>query len=111
MRQRKSATAGPTVLEQHLTGNGHSAAATPVDAFNAARRTFLRGDRVDMGVLAGELGVGRATLYRWVGDRDQLLGEVMWSVASIGLDQARADATGDGAEWLLQIYWSFGDQI
>jgi len=111
VRQRKSATAGPTVLEQHLTGNGHTAAATPVDAFNAARRTFLRGERVDMGALATELGVSRATLYRWVGDRDQLLGEVMWSLASVGLDQARADSTGNGAEWLLDIYWKFGDLI
>jgi AcrR family transcriptional regulator len=111
VRQRKSATAGPTVLERHLTGNGHATAATPVDAFNAARRTFLRGERVDMGVLAADLGVSRATLYRWVGDRDQLLGEVMWSVASIGLDQARADAAGDGVEWLLDIYWKFGDLI
>jgi len=111
VRQRKSATAGPTVLERHLTGNGHATAATPVDAFNAARRTFLRGERVDMGVLAADLGVSRATLYRWVGDRDQLLGEVMWSVASIGLDQARAEAAGDGVEWLLDIYWKFGDLI
>jgi AcrR family transcriptional regulator len=111
VRQRKAATAGPTVLEQHLNGNGHEAAATPVDAFNAARRTFLHSQRVDMGVLATELGVSRATLYRWVGDRDQLLGEVMWSVASIGLQQARADARGNGVEWVLEIYERFGDMI
>jgi AcrR family transcriptional regulator len=34
--------------------------------------------RLDMRALAAELGVGRATLYRWVGSRDALLGEVFW---------------------------------
>ena len=111
VRQRKAATAGPTVLEQHLNGNGHTPQATPVDAFNAARKTFLRSERVDMGELASQLGVSRATLYRWVGDRDQLLGEVMWSIASIGLGRARAEATGNGVEWVLEIYRRWGDMI
>ncbi|TQM15193.1 QsdR family transcriptional regulator [Pseudonocardia kunmingensis] len=52
-----------------------------LDAFRRARRTFLEGRRVDMGVLARELGVNRATLYRWVGSREQLLVEVLWSLA------------------------------
>jgi AcrR family transcriptional regulator len=61
--------------------------------------------------LAAELGVGRATLYRWVGDRDQLLGEVMWSLAERGLEQAKADARGRGAAWVLSIYRRFGELI
>lgn len=39
---------------------------------------MLRGDRVDMQVLAAELGVNRVTLYRWVGSREQLMVEVLW---------------------------------
>jgi AcrR family transcriptional regulator len=101
----------PTPLERHVGGNGRDAKVTPLDALRLARRKFLAHERVDMNELAGDLGVGRATLYRWVGDRDQLLGEVMWSVASIGLDQAKGAAAGDGVEWLLDVYWRFGDLI
>lgn len=37
---------------------------------------FERGDRIDMQTLANALGVGRTTLYRWVGDREQLIAEL-----------------------------------
>ncbi|MEC3976008.1 QsdR family transcriptional regulator [Amycolatopsis sp. H20-H5] len=32
--------------------------------------------------LAAELEISRATLHRWVGSRDQLLGEILWSLTS-----------------------------
>jgi AcrR family transcriptional regulator len=47
--------------------------ATPKDALELARATFGDGDRVDMGTLAGQLSVSRATLHRWFGTRDRLL--------------------------------------
>lgn len=50
---------------------------TPAEAFTAAREHWRRGQRLDMVALAGELGVARATLYRWTGDRDQLLADVI----------------------------------
>jgi AcrR family transcriptional regulator len=80
----------------------------PLDAFHAARRHFLHGERVDMGELATELGVNRATLYRWVGSRDQLLGEIMWSMAERGIEQAREEASGTGVEWFMSAYRTFG---
>jgi AcrR family transcriptional regulator len=98
-----------TQLERHLEGDGSGASSvTPIDALRAARRHFLRGERVDMQELASELGVSRATLYRWVGSREQLLGEVLWSVTHESLRQAKESATGDGVEWFLQIYMQFG---
>lgn len=33
-----------------------------------------------MNALAAELGINRVTLYRWVGSREQLLVEVLWSL-------------------------------
>lgn len=60
--------------------------ATPADAFNAARRTFLGGERLDMGRLAADLGIAKATLYRWTGPREQLLGDVLWSLAEDTFD-------------------------
>ena len=65
--------------------------ATPAGAFRAARRMYLQGRRVDMGALASELGISRATLYRWTGDRDQLLADVLWSLSDDIFEQAKAD--------------------
>jgi AcrR family transcriptional regulator len=101
----------PTILERHLAAPNDQRRVTPADALHAARRRFLRSERVDMNELAHELGIGRATLYRWVGSRDQLLGEVLWSLAEPGLAQARADARGRGAAWVLAVYRRFGDLI
>jgi AcrR family transcriptional regulator len=105
-------TAGRTPLERRLTGvPAETNKVTPLEALKLARRTFVKQQRVDMNELATELGVGRATLYRWVGSRDQLLGEVMWSLAQQGLERAKADARGRGADWVLSVYRRFGELI
>ena len=76
----------------------------PLDAFKLARRTWQDGERVDMSALARELGVNRVTLYRWVGSREQLLVEVIWSLAErtlSNLDSTTCDrrrARGQGRE-------------
>lgn len=43
-----------------------------------AARWFLDGRRLDMQGLADELGVSRATLFRRVGGRDELLSRALW---------------------------------
>ncbi|MCU1642076.1 MAG: TetR family transcriptional regulator [Nocardia sp.] len=35
---------------------------------------FLAGKRIDVNAIAAQLGVGRASIYRWFGSRDGLLG-------------------------------------
>ncbi len=50
--------------------------ATREHALRYARAAFERGERVDMQTLATELGVGRTTLYRWFGDREQVISEL-----------------------------------
>ena len=79
--------------------------ATPAAAFLAARRMYLRGQRVDMLALAGELGVSRATIYRWTGHRERLLADVLWSLSNEVFQQAKADhPEHSGAERLLAIF-------
>jgi hypothetical protein len=68
-----------TPLQRQLAGTA-LARPTALDAFRLARRTFLAGDRVDMQTLARTLSVDRATVYRWVGSREQLLTEILWSL-------------------------------
>ncbi len=50
----------------------------PADIFRAAVAAFLSGRRLDMQSLARRAGVGRATLYRRAGNREQLLDTVIW---------------------------------
>lgn len=100
-----------TKLEQQLTGEDASAV-TPLDVFREARRRFLRMERLDMSELAADMGVSRATVYRWVGSRDQLLAEVIWSFGEVGLQQALDGAAGlTGADRILRVQEAFADQI
>src|SRR5712671_76716 len=50
----------------------------PGPIFAAAVDNFVAGQRLDMRSLARRAGVGRATLYRRAGNREQLLDEVLW---------------------------------
>jgi AcrR family transcriptional regulator len=94
----RSARPVTTPLQRQLAG-ATTPRPTPLDAFQQARRTFLAGQRVDMQALAKALGVDRATLYRWVGSRDQLLSEVLWSLIepTIGTLRAGYGSTGTPA--------------
>jgi AcrR family transcriptional regulator len=74
-----SPRAAGTPLQRQLAGTS-PIRPTALDAFRLARRTFLAGERIDMQTLARSLGVDRATLYRWVGSRERLLTEILWSL-------------------------------
>jgi AcrR family transcriptional regulator len=83
--------------------------ATAADALALARRRFQAAERIDMGSLADELGVNRVTLYRWVGSRNRLLVEVLWSLAEPTLQRASASVHARGAERIVQIVTRFVD--
>lgn len=57
----------------------------------------MAGRRIEMRELAAELGVNRATLFRWVGSRDDLLAEIVWSLAEPTLAMATESAPGHGS--------------
>ena len=80
-------------LTQALAGTALSRTVpTPAAAFARARQLFTAGERLDMGRLADDLGVARTTLYRWTGDRDRLLADVLWAETKGGLDALKAVA-------------------
>ncbi|MEO3854175.1 QsdR family transcriptional regulator [Acrocarpospora sp. B8E8] len=74
-------------------------------AFRLARRRFVAGERLDMQVLAAELGVDRSTLFRWVGNRDQLVAAILISMTESAIRDADAKSkqTG-GARIALTAY-------
>ncbi|TNM38517.1 TetR/AcrR family transcriptional regulator [Nocardioides albidus] len=72
-------------------------------ALDFARRLFVANERVDMQTLALALGVGRSTLYRWVGDRESLLGDVLARFSDDTWELARREGQGEGVERYLDI--------
>jgi AcrR family transcriptional regulator len=83
---------------------GRPAAASRGDVVDAALHRYLRGQRVDVQAIAAELGLGRTTVYRWFGTRDDLLAEVLAAAVDPVIDDARARARGSGGRMLLDTF-------
>jgi AcrR family transcriptional regulator len=69
-----------------------------------ATEQFLSGERVDLTVLASSLGLGRATLYRWFGSRQRLLGEIIAQQVDLLCAHHRARVRRRGGEGLLEVF-------
>jgi AcrR family transcriptional regulator len=86
---------------------GRPAAASRDDVLDAGLYRYLRGQRVDVQAIAGELGVGRATIYRWFGSREKLIGEVVIRATEPVLAGARSGLEGKGGPGLLDTFDRF----
>jgi AcrR family transcriptional regulator len=100
-----------TKLQIQLASAGDFRRPTPLDAFRLARRKFLAAERIDMSALADELGVNRVTLYRWVGSREQLLVEIIWSLGSRTLAGCDRRTRAKGADRIVKIVTRFLDDV
>jgi hypothetical protein len=76
---------------------------TQSDFLALARRHFLKGDRIDVAGLAVELGISRATAYRWAGNAEQLTGRVIAGLVIETWKLVDAEAEGQGAERLVDM--------
>jgi AcrR family transcriptional regulator len=95
------------IPESETKGRGRPAAASREDVIDAGLHRYLRGERVDVQAIAAELGLGRATLYRWFGDRDRLLGEVIIRATEPVLADCRKGLAGKGGPGLLETFDRF----
>ena len=68
-----------------------------------ARARFLAGERVEMNQLAAELDIGRTTLYRWVGEREQLVGEIFGQLVDEWIALVEPKAKGTGVDRFLDV--------
>ncbi|QKJ20164.1 QsdR family transcriptional regulator [Microbacterium hominis] len=101
--------AAPSWLSARLADGTHADAQR---AFDAARALFIDGRRIDMSALAASLGVDRTSLFRWVGNRDALLSEVLWSLAIPTLVSAEHACDGRaGGERIAGILTHFVDDL
>jgi AcrR family transcriptional regulator len=96
-----------TKLQIQLASASDFRRPTPLDAFRLAKRKFLAAERIDMSALADDLGVNRVTLYRWVGSREQLLVEVIWSLGSRTLANCDRRTRARGAERIVKVVTRF----
>jgi AcrR family transcriptional regulator len=100
-----------TKLQRELASDTDRHRPTPLDAFRLARRKFLSAERIDMSALADELGVNRVTLYRWVGSREQLLVEVVWSLGQRTLEKIDRGVRATGSERVVRVVTRFLDDV
>jgi AcrR family transcriptional regulator len=90
---------------------GRPAAASREDVLRAAMRQYLSGERVDVQSIAAQLGLGRTTVYRWFGSREQLIGEVLLRAALPLLGTAHDRAHGRGGPMLLDTFDRFNRRL
>lgn len=95
-----------------VTGRpGRPAAATRAAALALARKRFISGERVDVQAIARELGLARATMHRWFGTRELLLGEVLAELGEQRLAAIRRQAQGEGGAALLDCFDRFNREL
>ncbi|MFV8833538.1 QsdR family transcriptional regulator [Aquisalimonas sp.] len=104
-----------TPLALALNDDSRSSRPTPITAFRLARRWWLDGKRLNLSALAEELEIGRATLMRWVGNKELLLGEILWSLYKDVFDEAKARADANpsllGVDYLAAIYHDVNTEV
>ena len=89
------------------TGNkrGRPATASRSDVLRVVRRQYLDGERVDLTVVSRELGLSRATIYRWFGSREALLGKVIaHELERLDRPRTRRRVRRRGATGLLAVF-------
>jgi AcrR family transcriptional regulator len=82
---------------------GRPPTASPDDVLALVTELYLDGQRVDVTVVAARLGLGRATIYRWFGSREALLGEVIARQLELLVARKRAEVRRRGAAGLLEV--------
>jgi AcrR family transcriptional regulator len=90
---------------------GRPAASTRQAALALATDRFLAGERIDMQAIARELGLARATMYRWFRTRDSLLGELLATLVEERLAAIRSETAGSGAPALLETFDRFNREL
>ena len=76
----------------------------PVDLHRLARRYFLHARRIELQKLARELGISRATAYRWAGSADQLVGEVLAALTRETFERlVKASEDKEGRDRVLYV--------
>jgi AcrR family transcriptional regulator len=99
---RKTTPEPSPALREALAEERPAPRPTPGAAFDLARTWVRAGRRLDMAALAAALGISRNTLYRWTGDRDRLLADVVCADLDALLARSLDTTTADTGEARLR---------
>lgn len=83
---------------------GRPPAATKEQFLDATARRFLAGERIDVQAICGELGLSRATVHRWCGSRDAVIGEVMVMLVVPLFRRIASAGKGRGGKRLVDVF-------
>jgi len=75
----------------------------PMDLHSLARQWFVSDKRLELQKLARELGISRATAYRWAGSAEQLVGVVLASLVDETFKEIAKRTTGTGSDRVLDV--------
>ena len=75
----------------------------PVDLHRLAREWFIGARRLELQKMATELGISRATAYRWAGSAEQLVGEVLASLIDDTFSRIADRTASHGPEKVLAV--------
>jgi AcrR family transcriptional regulator len=84
--------------------NAERTRTSPLDVLKLARRHWLKGEKISIDGLAKESGLSRVTIYRWVGSKDYLMGEVVWSAFEPAMNKVMSETPGTGLEHILEVH-------
>lgn len=93
-----------TATESRQPRRGRPATASRDDVLAAAHAQFMAGDRVDLTIVARDLGLGRATIYRWFGSRERLVSEVIANESEVLIVRHRRAVRRRGVQGLLEVF-------
>lgn len=74
-----------------------------MDLHSLARQWFIGAKRIELQKLAVELGISRATAYRWAGSAEQLVGHVLASLVDDTFKQLAERTTKTGSDRVLEV--------
>jgi AcrR family transcriptional regulator len=83
---------------------GRPATASRADVLRVVTEQYLEGQRVDLTLVASRLGLSRATIYRWFGSREKLLGEAIAAQLELLIARKRGEVRRRGREGLLAVF-------
>ncbi len=83
---------------------GRPPAASREQLLDAATERFLAGQRIDIQAICSELGLSRATVHRWYGSRDDVIGAVLVRLVVPMFRRVEDSVGGRGAERLVEVF-------
>ena len=106
-----SVTPRATKLQAALSDPVEPEDSGPLRALRLGISNFMAKDRIDMSAMARQLDINRATLYRWVGSRDQFLVEMIWHLTATSLGRLDRECEATGPDRIIDVTIDFADEV